>query len=56
MVYTLSNGDIEHAITAVENFVLPDDAKADIIDIVALTEKISDFIEMTNDSKYSKYF
>ena len=56
MVYTLSNGDIEHAITAVENFALPDDAKADIIDIVALTEKISDFIEMTNDSKYSKYF
>ena len=56
IVYNLANWDIAHAISAVENFIIPDDMKSDLVDIAALAEKISDFIELTNDPEYTKYF
>lgn len=56
LVYNLSKWNIWQAISNVENFVIPDDMKDDLVYITALTEKISDFIELTSNPEYTKYF
>lgn len=56
IAYNLTNGNDWLAVSAVENFVLPDEQKKEIVRITALAEKISDFIERTNDPDYTKYF
>lgn len=56
IAYNLTEGNDWLAVAAVENFVLPDEQKKEIVRITALAEKISDFIELTNNSEYSKYF
>lgn len=56
IAYNLKNWNEGLAVSAVENFVLPDEQKKEIIRITSLAEKISDFIELTNDPSYTKYF
>ena len=56
IAYNLKNWNEGLAVSAVENFVFPDDQRNEIIRISALADKISEFIELTSDPNYTKYF